>query len=95
MYSYLRQSLGAKAGAKAFTEFKEQNDPGAPTTVVDKKFPYETVKHPNPKLTAIPDDPRAPLTGGPTGTDAELRPDAPEPNGARPTSRRLGRCPST
>jgi acyl-homoserine lactone acylase PvdQ len=67
-YTYLQHKLGAKAGAKAFSEFKEQNDPGAQTTVVDKRFPYESVKHPNAKLTAIPDHPRAALKGGPTDT---------------------------
>jgi acyl-homoserine lactone acylase PvdQ len=78
LYSYLRQSLGAKAGAQAFTEFKEQNDPGAPTTVVDKRFPYETTKHVNPKLTAIPDNPRKALKGGPTDTTANC--DLTKPN---------------
>ncbi|HEX3824171.1 MAG TPA: penicillin acylase family protein [Mycobacteriales bacterium] len=68
LYKYLQGKLGAKAGAKAFNEFKEQNDPSAQTTVVDKRFPYESVKHPNPKLTAIPDHPRAKLKGGPTDT---------------------------
>jgi acyl-homoserine lactone acylase PvdQ len=68
LYTYLRHKLGAKAGAKAFTELKEQNDPGAQTTVVDKRFPYEIVKHPNAKLTAIPDHPRKALKGGPTDT---------------------------
>ncbi|HWC34726.1 MAG TPA: penicillin acylase family protein [Mycobacteriales bacterium] len=66
LYKYLRQHLGAAAGARAFTEFREQNDPGAQTTVVDKRFPYEIVKHPNPKLTALPDS--STLTGGPTDT---------------------------
>ncbi|HVW81685.1 MAG TPA: penicillin acylase family protein [Mycobacteriales bacterium] len=66
LYSYLRHHLGAAAGARAFAEFKEQNDPGAQTTVVDKRFPYEIVKHPNPKLTAIPDSPH--LVGGPVDT---------------------------
>jgi acyl-homoserine lactone acylase PvdQ len=66
LYTYLRQHLGAAAGTKAFAEFKEQNDPGAQTTVVDKSFPYEIVKHPNPKLTAIPDS--TSLIGGPTDT---------------------------
>jgi acyl-homoserine lactone acylase PvdQ len=68
LYRYLQHKLGAKAGAKAFAEFKEQNDPGAPTTVVDKRFPYENPKHINKKLTAIPDHPRAALKGGPTDT---------------------------
>jgi acyl-homoserine lactone acylase PvdQ len=67
LYDYLRQHLGAKAGTKAFTEFKEQNDPGAPTTVVGKSFPYEkTPAHVKKSLTAMPDHPRKPLTGGPT-----------------------------
>jgi acyl-homoserine lactone acylase PvdQ len=68
LYKYLRHKLGAKAGAKAFTELKEQNDPGAQTTVVDKAFPYENPKHINAKLTAIPDHPRRALKGGPTDT---------------------------
>jgi acyl-homoserine lactone acylase PvdQ len=67
LYTYLQHKLGAKAGAKAFTEFKEQNDPGAPTTVAGKRFPYEkTPAHVKRSLTAIPDHPRRPLTGGPT-----------------------------
>jgi acyl-homoserine lactone acylase PvdQ len=68
LYAYLQHKLGAKAGAKAFAEFKEQNDPGAQTTVVDKRFPYEIDKHPNAKLTALPDHPRRALKGGPTDT---------------------------
>jgi len=79
LYKYLRQQLGAKAGAKAFTEFKEQNDPGAPTTVVDKNFPYEITKHVNRKLTAIPDNPRKPLKGGPTNTTSGCGGVAPNP----------------
>jgi acyl-homoserine lactone acylase PvdQ len=69
LYLYLRHKLGVKAGDKAFTEFKEQNDPSTPTTVVGKKFPYESMpKHVNTKLTAIPDNPRKALKGGPTDT---------------------------
>ncbi|HVS67644.1 MAG TPA: penicillin acylase family protein, partial [Mycobacteriales bacterium] len=67
-YNYLVGKLGKKAGARAFSEFKEQNDPAAQQTVVDKRFPYEIVKHPNRKLTALPDSPT--LTGGPTDTTA-------------------------
>jgi acyl-homoserine lactone acylase PvdQ len=78
-YKYLQHSLGKKAGARAFAEFKEQNDPGAQMTVVDKRFPYESVKHPNPKLSAIPDHPRAPLAGGPTDTTAGCNLTSPNP----------------
>jgi acyl-homoserine lactone acylase PvdQ len=65
---YLQGQLGQKAGATAFTDFKEQNDPAAPTTVVDKAFPYEIPKHVNPATIAIPDNPSAPLKGGPVDT---------------------------
>jgi acyl-homoserine lactone acylase PvdQ len=67
LYSYLGKTLGHSAGAKAFKEFKEQNDPGAPTTVVGKSFPYEkTPAHVKTSLTAMPDHPRRALKGGPT-----------------------------
>jgi acyl-homoserine lactone acylase PvdQ len=69
LYRYLQKRLGNKAGAKAFQEFKEQNDPSAPSTVVNKAFPYEQVPaHVKRSLTAIPDNPRAALKGGPTDT---------------------------
>jgi acyl-homoserine lactone acylase PvdQ len=80
LYKYLRNKLGNHAGAKAFTEFKEQNDPGAPTTVVHKHFNYETVKHPKHSLTAIPDKPRKKLKGGPTDTTAGCDLTAPDPS---------------
>ena len=65
---YLQGQLGQPAGATAFTDFKEQNDPAAPTTVVDKSFPYEIPGHVNPATIAIPDNPGAPLKGGPADT---------------------------
>jgi acyl-homoserine lactone acylase PvdQ len=65
---YLQGKLGTAGGAKAFSEFKASDNPSAPTTVVDKRFPYESVSHVNPALTAIPDHPGRPLTGGPTDT---------------------------
>jgi acyl-homoserine lactone acylase PvdQ len=65
---YLQGQLGHSAGATAFTNFKEQNDPAAPTTVVGKSFPYEIPKRVNPATIAIPDNPSAPLKGGPVDT---------------------------
>jgi acyl-homoserine lactone acylase PvdQ len=62
---YLQGQLGVPAAATAFTEFKEQNDPAAPTTVVDKSFPYEIPGRVNPASIALPDHPGAPLTGTP------------------------------
>jgi acyl-homoserine lactone acylase PvdQ len=78
LYQYLQKSLGKKAGASAFAQFKEQNDPGAQTTVVDKRFPYEIVKHPKAKLTAMPDNASKPLIGGPTDTTANCDLTAPD-----------------
>ncbi len=65
---YLRGQLGGPAGASAFAQFKEQNDPAAPTTVVGRSFPYEVPRHVDPATEAIPDHPGALLTGGPTDT---------------------------
>ncbi len=68
LLKYLQRQLGQSAGATAFSDFKEQNDPAAPTTVVNKAFPYEIPRHVNPATVAIPDNPSAPLKGGPVDT---------------------------
>jgi len=68
LLKYLRGQLGHSAGSTAFGDFKEQNDPAAPTTVVGKPFPYEIPGHVNPATIAIPDNPAAPLKGGPADT---------------------------
>jgi acyl-homoserine lactone acylase PvdQ len=65
---YLQHQLGGRAGTSAFAQFKEQNDPAAPTTVVGRRFPYEISGHPGRGTAAIPDHPGAPLAGGPAGT---------------------------
>ena len=68
LLQYLDRQLGtASAGQAAFTAFKEQNDPAAPTTVA-ASFPYETPGTVNPATTAMPDNAAAPLSGGPTDT---------------------------
>ncbi len=68
LLQYLRRQLGsASAGSAAFTAFREQNDPAAPTTVT-QSFPYETTGTVNPSLVAMPDNAAAPLSGGPTDT---------------------------
>jgi acyl-homoserine lactone acylase PvdQ len=68
LLEYLQQQLGKTSGASAFSQFKEQNDPAAPATVVNRIFRYEIPGHVNPATAAIPDNPGAPLKGGPTGT---------------------------
>ena len=51
-----------------------QNDPLAPTTVVDKSFPYETAGHGRPASRPRCPTPAQPLTGGPAATAPGLRP---------------------
>src|SRR6516164_6239576 len=68
LLKYLQGQLGRSAGSTAFGDFKEQNDPAAPTTVAGKSFPYEIPGHVNPATIAIPDNPSAPLKGGPVDT---------------------------
>ncbi|MBV8234318.1 MAG: penicillin acylase family protein, partial [Acidimicrobiia bacterium] len=68
LLQYLQRQLGPIAGQSAFTDFKEQNDPDAPTTVSDRAFPYEIPGKVDPATTAMPDNAAAPLTGGPTDT---------------------------
>ena len=68
LLQYLQAQLGGAAGSQAFGAFKQQNDPGAPTTIVDRSFPYAIPSKVDPATTALPDDASAPLTGGPTDT---------------------------
>lgn len=68
LLQYLQGRLGSTAGARAFTDFKQQNNPAAPTTIVNRAFPYEIPGRIDPATSAIPDHAGAPLTGGPTDT---------------------------
>jgi acyl-homoserine lactone acylase PvdQ len=43
IYEAAQQRFGGKKGAKVWADFRNQDDPGAPTTVHRKKFPYETI----------------------------------------------------
>lgn len=65
---YLRNQLGPAGGKQAFTDFREQNDADAPTTIRDKAFPYESAPAADPAKAAMPDDASKPLSGGPTNT---------------------------
>jgi acyl-homoserine lactone acylase PvdQ len=69
LLQYLQKTLGPQQGAAAFRDFRTANDPLAPTTVVDKSFPYEVPGTVDPATTAMPDDAAAPLTGGPVDTE--------------------------
>ena len=76
LLEYLQQQFGAGAGAADYAQFKNSNDPLAPTTVVDKTFPYEIPGTVNPSTTALPDYGHA-ISGGPTDTTANCNLTAP------------------
>ena len=78
---YLQGQLGQSGGTTAFADFKEQNDAGAPTTVVGKSFPYEIPRRVNPATIAVPDNASAPLTGGPVDTTPHCSASAPSKAG--------------
>ncbi len=68
LIQYLQGQLGHDGAVQAFGVFKQQNEPTAPTTIVDRSFPYGISGKVDPALTVLPDDASAPLTGGPTET---------------------------
>ena len=75
------QARHRRQGTHAFRDFKTADDPLAPTTVVDKSFPYENPGTVDPSTTALPDY-GAPTTGGPVDTEPELQPGRAEHRGA-------------
>ena len=89
LYTYLVGKLGTTAGQAAYNEFKSDNDPAAPTTIVDKTFPYEqgnglgsTVPTALNDLPAVdPTTHQVVLTGGPTDTTANCDLTNPDPTG--------------
>jgi acyl-homoserine lactone acylase PvdQ len=51
----LERRLGQAAGRRAWSDFREANDPEAPTTVLSRRFPYETNSAFSPRGLALPD----------------------------------------
>jgi acyl-homoserine lactone acylase PvdQ len=51
----LVKRFGKKAGRRAWADFRSKNDPEAPTTVIGKRFPYETASAFSKRGLAIPD----------------------------------------
>ncbi|MDQ2796603.1 MAG: penicillin acylase family protein, partial [Actinomycetota bacterium] len=70
LLQYLKTQQGTVNGRRSYDQLKKSNDPLAPTTVVDKSFPYEIPGRVNPSTTALPDDASKLLTGGPMATDS-------------------------
>jgi acyl-homoserine lactone acylase PvdQ len=51
----LEQRFGTRSGRSAWRDFREANDPEAPTTVLRQSFPYETTDAFAPRGLALPD----------------------------------------
>lgn len=51
----LVKRFGPKAGRRSWADFRSKNDPEAPTTVLKKRFPYETAPAFSKRGLAIPD----------------------------------------
>jgi acyl-homoserine lactone acylase PvdQ len=51
----LEKRFGSKRGRRAWHDFRSKNDPEAPTTVLKKRFPYETTNAFSKRGLALPD----------------------------------------
>src|SRR4051794_24374620 len=51
----LEKRFGTKRGRRAWGDFRSKNDPEAPTTVLKKRFPYETASPFSKRGLALPD----------------------------------------
>lgn len=51
----LERRFGRKAGERAWSDFREANDPEAPTTIIGRRFPYETANPFSIRGLALPD----------------------------------------
>jgi acyl-homoserine lactone acylase PvdQ len=51
----LQHRFGKLRGQRAWSDFREANDPEAPTTILNKRFPYEDGPAFSPKGLALPD----------------------------------------
>ncbi|MDP9101272.1 MAG: penicillin acylase family protein [Actinomycetota bacterium] len=77
LLQYLTGQIGAAQAGQTVTALRTRNDPLAPTTIVDKAFPYDIPGHIDPRTRALPDDATRPLTGGPTDTTPNCQLNAP------------------
>lgn len=83
LLQYLERTLHSRSAARrVLADFKEQNDPAAPTTI-GRHFPYLAGRHVRPRTVAMPDNAAAPLTGTPTDTTPNCSLTAPDPAAVR------------
>jgi acyl-homoserine lactone acylase PvdQ len=81
LLEYLQGRYGAAVAGQIFTAFKEQNDPGAPSTITDRSFPYMQPGQVDPNLNVLPDHAFAALSGAPTATTPGCDISASNPSG--------------
>jgi acyl-homoserine lactone acylase PvdQ len=75
----LERRFGHQRGRHAWSDFREANDPEAPTTILHRRFPYETANPFSPRGLALPDPGSVsfPSDGSPSATTAAAPPAAP------------------
>jgi len=79
LLQYLERRLHSRGAARqVFADFKERNDPAAPTTI-STRFPYLALHHIRAATVAMPDDAARRLTGGPTDTTSDCALTKPDP----------------
>jgi acyl-homoserine lactone acylase PvdQ len=68
----LQQRLGRLGGRRAWSDFRELDDPESPSTIVKKRFPYELGNPFSPKGLALPDpgSVSVPAIGSPSASTA-------------------------
>jgi acyl-homoserine lactone acylase PvdQ len=74
----LEHRFGKAEGRRSWADFREANDPEAPTTVLGRRFPYETAPAFSPRGLALPDPGSVtfPPPGKVIGGAADAAPDA-------------------
>lgn len=79
LLQYLGRRLHSRRAARqVFADFKERNDPAAPTTI-STRFPYLLLRHIRASTVAMPDNAARPLTGGPSDTTPDCTLTTPDP----------------
>jgi acyl-homoserine lactone acylase PvdQ len=64
IYSAAKKRFGKVKGIRVWKDLRQANDPEAPTTVHNRRFPYQNAKKIDPKSVAIP-DPGSVIAGSP------------------------------
>jgi acyl-homoserine lactone acylase PvdQ len=66
----LEKRFGRKKGRRSWADFRSKNDPEAPTTILKKRFPYETAPAFSKRGLALPDPGSVQFTPPVTAADA-------------------------